>query len=233
MTVLDDRPMTGDDQIDDDHDREVPEVLEPDVDEVDAPPPGDDRDRPFDRWRSQLPTLFVVLLAVLVAAGAFILWHQNQDYKQDRDDRREAAQVASEFTTAVLSYDFHDLQGSLDRVLAVSTRDWGRQYEDAWFQDQQQIVQELRARGQVDIVDVMQGDESHGVLPVTVTFNANVRSTIGVRHLTGSYLRLDLTKVDGDWRVDDMIYLANGEQSLDPRGGGNAGETPPTTTAAP
>jgi hypothetical protein len=179
----------------------------------------------------------VVLLAVLVAAGAFILWRQNQDYQHDRQDRREAAETASEFTSAVLSYDFHDLQGSLDRVLAVSTRDWGRQYEDAWFQDQQQIVEELRARGQIEVVDVMIGDESHGVLPVTVTFNADIHSTIGTRHLDGSYLRLDLAKVDGTWLVDDMTYLANGEQTLDPAGGGgnggNAGETPTATTAAP
>src|SRR5205085_11786732 len=123
---------------------------------------------PFRRWRSQLPTILIVVLAVLVAGGAFVLWHQNQDYRADQDDRREAAQVASEFTTAVLSYDFRDLQGSLDRVLAVSTRDWGRQYEDAWFQDQQQIVEELRARGHIDVVDVMEGDEANGVLPVTV-----------------------------------------------------------------
>ncbi len=225
MTVLDERPVTGDDEID------VDEVPEPEAEYVEPPPPGDDDHGPFERWRSQLPTILIIVLAVLVAGGAFVLWRQNQDYRAEQDDRREAAEVASEFTTAVLSYDFRDLQGSLDRVLAVSTRDWGRQYEDAWFQDQQQIVEELRARGQIDVVEVMEGDQTNGVLPVTVTFNANIRSTIGTRQLNGSYLRLDLTKVDGEWRVDDMTYLANGDQTLTPRGA--EAQTPTSTTVAP
>jgi hypothetical protein len=228
MTVLDERHVTGDDEIDDQLDHELPE---PELEYVEPPPDGGDDGGPFDRWRSQLPTILLVILAVLVAGGAFVLWHQNQDLRAEKDDRREAAEVASDFTTAVLSYDFRDLQGSVDRVLALSTRDWGRQYEDAWFQDQQQIVEELHARGQIDIVEVMQGDVSNGVLPVTVTFNANIRSTIGTRQLNGSYLRLDLTKVDGEWRVDDMTYLANGDQTLTPRG--NEGQTPTSTTVAP
>ena len=47
----------------------------------------------------------------------------------------------------------------------------------------------------------------------------------------------EIKKIDGEWKVDDMTYLANGEQSLDPAqgGGGNGGaaETPTPTTAAP
>ncbi len=208
-----------------------------DVEErADAPPPeppDDDDAAPFDRWRSQLPTALVVVLAVLVAGGAFVLYRQNEDLRAERDDRREAAEVASQFTTAVLSYDHRDLQGSLDAVLAVSTRDWGRQYEDAWFQDQQQIVEELRARGAIEIDDVMVGEAANGVLPVVVTFNATIRSTIGTRRLDGSYLRLDMTKVEGDWLVDDMTYLANGQQSLEPGAGGGNGGDPPTATTAP
>ncbi|HYF47522.1 MAG TPA: hypothetical protein VD926_15010 [Acidimicrobiales bacterium] len=189
---------------------------------------------PFERWRSQLPTLLVVVLAVLVAGAAFVLYQQNQDLQGEKDDRREASEVASDFTTAVLSYDHRDLQGSLDAVLALSTRDWGRQYEDAWYAEQRNIVDQLQARGTIEVVDVMVGDPARGELPVIVRFNADIRSTIGVRTLEGSYLQVDLVDQDGQWLVDDMSYLAIGEENLTPAEGGNGqgggGETPATTT---
>jgi len=222
MTILDERPVTTEDD----------EDL---LDDSGEPPDAYDRpaeDSPFRRWRRNLPLLLVVVLAWMVAAGAVVLWKQADDLRNARDDRREAAQVASDFTTAVLSYDHRDLQGSVDDVKALSTPDWGREYEDAWFQDQQNIVEQLRARAEVVVDDVMVGDAANGVLPVTVTFNASIRSTIGTRRLDGSYLRLDLTKVDGHWLVDNMTFLAVTNQSLDAAGGGGGGggETPPATT---
>ena len=230
MTMLDDAPVTGDDELDDE--APTPEAGS----DATLPPyvPGEREESPFARWRSNLPLLVIVVLAWMVAAGAVVLWKQNQDLRSARDDRREAAEVASDFTTAVLSYDHRDLEGSVDDVLALSTPDWGRQYEDAWFQDQQPIVEELQAQAEVVINDVMVGDSSNGVLPVVVTFNASIESTIGTRRLDGSYLQLDLTKVDGSWLVDDMTYLANTSQSLDtgnPGGGDEA--TPPTETTTP
>ena len=112
--------------------------------------------------------------------------------------------MASDFTTAVLSYDHRNLSGSVDAVVALSTPDWGREYENAWFQEQQPIVEATRAVAEVAVDDVLLGDASDGVLPAVVTFNATIDSEVGTRNLTGSYLRLDLMKVDGDWRVDDM-----------------------------
>ncbi len=218
MTMLDDAPDTR-----------------VDLDEVDGDDGGDDHgdgptgrpDRqPRDRWWTNLPTLVVIALAWLLVAGGVVLWQQNQSLADDRDDRRDAARVAGDFATAVLSYDHRDLGGSLDRVLALATPEWGRQYEDAWFQDQQGVVEELRARARVDVRDVMVGDEQDDVLPAVVVFNATIRSQIGVRRLGGSYLRVDLTRVDGAWRVADMAFLASTEQSLDPAAGD--GQAPPT-----
>jgi len=224
MTMVQERPVRTDDEADE---RRLPEALPREPDD------GGGDTTPFDRWRSQLPTFVVVLLAVLVAAAAVVLYRQNEDLRDERDDRREAAEVGSDFTTAVLSYDFRDLQGSLEDVLALSTPDWGRQYEDAWFADQRNIIEQLRARGTIEIVEVMVGDAANGVLPVVVSFNADIRSTIGVRTLEGSYLQVDLVEQDGRWLVDDMTYLANGREDLTPAGGGTGradAETPPATT---
>jgi Mce-associated membrane protein len=178
--------------------------------------PTPDHDGSGYRWWTNLATLAVIALAWLVAAAAVLLWQQNQDLAGAADEREDAARVAGDFAVAVLSYDHRDLDGSLDDVLALSTPDWGRQYEDAWFSDQQPVVEELRAVAQVDVRDVMVGEEHDGVLPSVVVFNATIRSEIGTRRLGGSYLRVDLTEVDGQWLVDDMSYLASTDQDLDP-----------------
>ena len=196
--------------------------------------PEEDRVSPLREWAGNLPLLIILVLAVLVAGGAFVLWNRNQDLTSERDDRRDASTVASEFTTAVLSYDHQDLQGSVENVLALSTTQYGRQYEQAWFAEQQPIVEATQAVAEVAVDDVLLGDESNGVLPAVVTFNGTITSEVGVRRLTGSYLRLDLTKVDGQWRVDQMQILAITDNNLQPNteGDGPAGTTP-TTTAVP
>lgn len=215
MTMLDDRPDAAEDEVE-----SAPEG-------PDGPdgPDRDDRDEPFRRWRANLPLLVVIVLAWMVAAGAFVLWRQNQDLRDERADRRAVAAVAVDFTTAVLSYDFRDLRGSVDDVRALSTTDWGRQYEDAWFQEQQSIVEATRARARVavDEESVLLGDGSDGVVPVMVRFDATIRSEVGVRRLQGGYLHLEVTRQDGEWKVDDMRYVAATEQQLDPADGSGGG----------
>ncbi len=216
MTMLDDAPATTEDMTDDDGD---------DGGEDDVRPAA----APVDPWWSNLPTMVVLALAGLVIAGAVVLWQQNQDLTTDRDDRQDAASVAGEFATAVLSYDHRDLDGSVDAAVALSTPDWGREYENAWFQEQQPVVEELDAVARVDVRDVMLGEESDGVLPAIVVFNATIESQIGTRRLGGSYLRLDLVRHDGAWRVGDMAYLASTDQSLDAAPGTGGGNTPTAT----
>lgn len=237
MTILDEDSLVTD--APEAHDPEAdetagaPETLVPEADETDGGSGGGggrERGEFGDRWWSSLSTMLIVALAAVVIAGAVVLWQQNKDLTAARDERQDAARVAGDFATAVLSYDFRDLQGSVDDVLALSTPDWGRQYEDAWFQDQQPVVEELRARAEVDVREVMLGEESDGVLPAVVVFNARINSQIGVRRLGGSYLRVDLTKVDGEWRVDDMAFLASTDQSLEAAG---AGTDPTTATTVP
>jgi hypothetical protein len=185
-----------------------------------------------DRWWTSIPTLLLVALAWLVVIGAVLAWQRGNDLQAAQDDHQDAARVAGDFTTAVLSYDYHDLSGSLDDVLALSSPEWGEQYENAWFSDQQPVIEELQAVAQVDVRDVMLGDEHDDAVSAVVLFNASIESQIGTRRLSGSYLRLDLVKVDGDWRVDNLAFLATTDQSLDPatetgggqgQGGGQGG----------
>ena len=77
----------------------------------------------------------------------------------------------------------------------------------------------------------MLSEESNGVIPAVVRFDATIRSAVGVRRITGGYLQLDLTRQGGEWKVDSMQYLATEDQQLDPNPGNGDGSTPtPTTT---
>jgi hypothetical protein len=78
----------------------------------------------------------------------------------------------------------------------------------------------------VVVDDVLLGEEANGVLPAVITFNATITSEVGVRNLTGSYIRVDLVEHDGGWRVDDMLYLASQGQALTPAPDAEGG-TPP------
>lgn len=211
MTMVDDRAGTADDATTDE--------VETEAEGSDRRPP-DGEPTPFARWWDRLPVLVVLVLATLVAVGAIALWQQKQDLADERDDRRAAARVASDFTTAVLSYDFRDLDGSVDQAVALATPEWGRTYEDQWFQDLQPQVEATRARARVTVDDVLLGDRSGDTVSAVVTFDARIVSEVGTRRLRGSYLRLDLRRTDGEWKVDQMAYLATTDQSLEAAGDG-------------
>lgn len=182
-----------------------------------------DGDRPARG--ADLSHLLLIVLALVVAAVAVFAWQRGTSLADERDDRREAAQVASDFTTAIQGYDSRDLSATLDAATALATRDYGSQLSDAWFSDLQPIVEQLRARATVDVSEVLLGEISQDAVSAVVNFNADIRSTVGTRRLAGAYLRLDLLKVNGDWKVDDMTFLATSDQTMDANG--QSGATPP------
>lgn len=210
MTMIDERaPLT-----DVDHAADEP----PDRPETPA------RDRDWRGGWANAPRLLLIVLAWAVIVVAVFAWQRATSLADERDDRRDAAQVASEFTTAIQGYDSRDLGATLDAATALATHDYGQQLEDAWFSDLQPIVEQLHGRATVRVSDVLLGDESDGAIPAVVVFDARVTSTIGTRNMSGTYLRLDLVKVDGTWKVDDMAFLASTNNAVQPAAG--AGATP-------
>lgn len=209
------------------------------TDHEDVDEPGSSGDTEEGRWRVPgpfdlgLPALLMIAVGLLLIGVAAVAAFQLRDLQGDEDDRQEAAEVASEFTTALLAYDHQDLQGSIDRVIELSTPEYAGTYQEAFSAELQPVIDQLEARGEVLVRDVFVGDISGDRVGAVVLFDATIDSTVGTRRLTGSYVQIDLVKVDGEWRGNDLVFLATTEEGLDPAGGDAADGTSPTTTAAP
>jgi Mce-associated membrane protein len=132
----------------------------------------------------------------------------------------------------VYGYDHEDMQGSLETTLSLTTDEYAREFEDAWNNELQPVIDELRAAGEVELTDVYVTDVEGDRAKAVVSFNAVIRSTAGVRRLTGAFLQLDLQRDGGAWLVANYKLLATTDETLDTTGGaggGGGGATPPTT----
>lgn len=188
--------------------------------------PGHDADGPVGPPRWLLAALVAWGLVMSAIAGWSFL--RADGVADDRDDRRAAASVAGEFASATMSYDHRDLDGSLAAVTDLATTEYAETYQNAFFEELQPVVDELRARGRVHVRDVYVSDVSDGTATAVVSFDAVIRSTIGTRRLAGSYVRVDLVREGGGWRADDLTFLATTQEGLDGPTGA-AGVTTPTT----
>ena len=208
----------------------------------DQPVPDRDLDASADRAggarvapERALPMLLVGLAAVATVL-ALVMWFRADNAQDDLDSRRDAGQVAGEFTSAVIGYDADDLDGSLDRVLALASSDYEQTFRDAFFSEVRPFVAETEAKGQVSVRQAFVEDSSGDEASVVVFFDAVIESILGTRRLVGSYVRVDLVREDGEWKADDLAFLATTEEGLDPSED-LAGITPDTgggaTTTAP
>lgn len=181
-----------------------------------------------------LPTLLVALAAVATVL-ALVMWFKADNAQGDLDSRRDAGRVAGEFTSAVIGYDADDLDGSLDRVLALASSDYEQTFRDAFFSEVRPFVAETEAKGQVSVRQAFVEDSSGDEASVVVFFDAVIESILGTRRLVGSYVRVDLVREDGQWKADDLAFLATTEEGLDPTEdlAGIAPEAGATTTTAP
>lgn len=177
------------------------------------------------------------LVAALVAWGLVMLalagWSflRADRLADDRDERRTAASAAGEFASATMSYDHRDLDGSLAAVTDLATAEYAETYQNAFFEELQPVVDELRARGRVHVRDVYVSDIGGGTATAVVSFDAVIRSTIGTRRLAGSYVRVDLVQEGGAWKADDLTFLATTQEGLDGPTGDSAATNPTPTTS--
>jgi hypothetical protein len=235
MPTMADDQRTDERDPDDEHDLERERVAAAAVatkvdDDVD-----DNVDDDADAAPSSGPPAWVLIAlavwgVVMLGIAVWSLLRAN-DVESARDDRREAASVAGEFAVATASYDYRDLEGSVDAVTSLATAEFAEKYQDAFFEELQPVVDELQARGRVHVRDVFISDISDDSATAVVSFDAVIRSTIGTRRLSGSYVRVDLVKEGGEWKADKLTFLATTQEGLDPIGGGAGTGTGTGTTA--
>ena len=195
---------------------------------------ADDGGAPTTRRTSWLPVALAVifgLLAVVMFVVAGQLKEQRDDARSAEagitGDRAEVESVAGQFGEAILSYDYTDIEASQQRVLDLSTGQFQREYETG-FEGFAELIEETEARSVATVTGVYVGDVSDERAEAIAVVDASVTGTGGTRTVADSYIRLDLVKVGGAWKVDGVTSL-----NFAAAGSGTAVPGASTTTTAP
>ena len=165
------------------------------------------------RWRLLGRVLLLVLLAG-AAAVAVVQWQRAEDLDAEADERRDVAGAASTFASALLSYDAEDLDVARERVTALSTPTFAADYADAFEGGLRTVIDQLDAVSTATVRDVFVSEVSGASARAVVVVDAEVTSTAGVRDLTGSYLQIELERVDDRWLVSAAVAVGAEDETV-------------------
>ena len=166
--------------------------------------------------------LAVVFFVGTVVALVFAA-QQHRQLQQSRDARSGVEQVASRMTSALLTYDYRDLDKTKRAVLALATGKFRTDY-DQNFGGLSSLFTTTKGESTATVKDVFVSSINNNTATAIVVFDERTQGTSGQHLNTDLYLRLSLVKVNGSWRVDDVTNLNFPVQA--------APASPPTTAPA-
>lgn len=185
---------------------------------------------------------FVIAVMVAMALGvlAVVALAAGGDDGAGSSDR-EVRLAAGRFAERFLTFEHDAIDEWKDGVLALSTGGFAEEVEEVEAGLRTLIAEsELDATGQV--TDIFVGEEERGGVEVVVVYDRDLTGGVD-RTETDRYLQLAMLRIDGEWRVDNVLDIAN-RGDLTESGGtpgaatpGGAGEQPEvpatSTTVAP
>jgi len=175
-----------------------------------------------------------VALAIVFFIGtvvtAIFAAQQHRQLQRSKDARAGVEQVASRFASAVLTYDYRDLDKTKNAVLALSTGKFRTDYEQN-FGGLSALFTATKGQSTATVKDVFVSAIDKDTATAIVVLDERGQGTSGQRLNVDWYLRLSLVKVKGKWRVDDLINLNFAGQGAQPVPA-PAGQTTPTTAPA-
>lgn len=155
------------------------------------------------RWAAAAMALVLIVLAVVA-----VQQHgRADDAKAERRDRKAAEIVAGDFAQTLFTFDGSDPTASLDKLKRLATAAYQPKVDDA-----RQTA--LAGKGEGDttaamtarVTDVylteLDGDEAHAVTRADWLLNAS-----GQTLALDLYLRIDLKREGGAWKVDTVSAL--------------------------
>lgn len=176
--------------------------------EAETEPAGAEPTPEEPRQRRGLAVLCIVL-AVAAFAFAVIAAVATQRLDEGAGERDEIRSVSHQFGEALLTYDYENLDAAKRRVLSLSTGSFRDEYEKAFDGGLALLLRETKAKSVGETEEVFIGpiEEEGSSVTTIVVVNAVAAGTAGRRVLADSYIRLQLVKVGGRWRVDGVTNL--------------------------
>ena len=147
---------------------------------------------------------FVFLATAIVMT--FVAASLNQDLDEARTGDREVAQVAGRFAAALFTYDHTDVERTREEVLSLATGGFREEYEQAFEGGIDVFIEETEASSTVTVKDVLVGPVEDGTATAVAVIDTSADGAGGPRDLRNLYLRLDLVRVEGEWKVASVTY---------------------------
>ena len=158
--------------------------------------------RHVPKWLAVLAV--VVLVAGLSTLGLFgVRYVQARSAQDVATQRDEVADVAAQVIINAFSFDYRDVDSSLDQLASASTGDFLTEQEQ-WGEDVRNRVVEQKAvtTATVSNTAVEELDLEAGEAAVLVVFTAHSERE-GQEDITGRQaMRVDLTRVDDQWKAN-------------------------------
>lgn len=186
-------------------------------------------DGPPDATAWRPPRTYVVAVAVLMAVGIGLGGLSLTLAGRLNDDRvADARRTAAQFGTALLTYDYGKLDETKARVLSFATGSFRKQYEQAFSGGLDVILRETEAQSRVTNLDVFLSEIDDDAASAIVVVDTVTEGKSGTRRTLATYVRLELVRVGGTWKIDDVVNLNFGRPE-EPIGAPTSGSTSTTS----
>jgi uncharacterized protein HemX len=189
-------------------------------------PPEESEPKTYSRTAFRAAVALAVVFFVGTIVALVFAAQQHRQLQQSKDARAGVEQVASRFASAVLTYDYRNLDKTKQSVLALSTGKFRTDYEQN-FGGLSALFTTTKGQSTATVKDVFVSGIDHDTATAITVLDERGQGTSGQRLNVDWYLRLSLVKVKGDWRVDDLINLNFAGQGASPV------PTPPAPTTVP
>jgi hypothetical protein len=164
---------------------------------------------------------FAVIVIILLAVALVTQRGQTDDLQAEIDQRDAIAATAGGAAEALLTYDYEDIDGTLERIQSFTGGDFADTFEEIFNTVQVPVITDLQAKATAEVQFVYVSDiDSEGVARAVVVVNQTVQSTAGTRRLSNAYVQLELVRHGDRWVIESVpVNLSAQGESLTPPGG--------------
>lgn len=179
---------------------------------------------------SRAAFVLAVSLAVLFALVAAVLGVLLAGDAGDDGGADEVRTAAGRFAEVAFSYDYRDPDDNRRRVAELSTPGFEEDYSRA-FAGLKDLVEQVESSSRASVNDVYVAEVDGSSALAVASVNLDLEGSAGPRTIHDVYIRIEMQRLDGDWKVDDLAAItvpgATGGGQAEPDAGAS------TTTAAP
>ncbi|MEV0384830.1 hypothetical protein [Nonomuraea sp. NPDC050643] len=164
--------------------------------------------------RARVMGAMAAMVVAAIAATAVLQWisaTQAQDaltrLESERALRLEVSGAAGAFSTALLSYDYQDLQTTRSTLAAQATGDFLATYDAAFGGTMAQVIVKLKATAHATVREVYVADVDEATAHAIVVVDQQVNTSQAIRSVKDSHLKISLVKEKGTWKIHDVTVL--------------------------